>query len=174
MIYYFFFIYIFFFLRREGQAANESVNWSLLCIPPSSIFATLNFVFVVTQLMRISEDISKFWFVHHRQNMNAPLFFFFLLYFFFFFFLLYLFHFITRQIWRCGQPKADFTSANTRFRLVQHHQQTFFYYLSYRRKHFCTFQKTNWNLYFFYLPEKTFLRFPVKIHQKSNLRIRAN
>ena len=102
---------------------------------------------------------------------------FFLFFFYFFsfsFFLLYLFHFITRQIWRCGQPKADFTSANTRFRLVQHHQQTFFYYLSYRRKHFCTFQKTNWNLYFFYLPEKTFLRFPVKIHQKSNLRIRAN
>ena len=146
----------------------------MLCIPPSSIFATLNFVFVVTQLLRISEDISKFWFVHHRQNMNAPLFFF-LLYFFLFLFFFYICSILLH---------VKFEDADNQKLTLRQQTQDFGLYNTINR-HFFTIYRTGENIsvhsrkrigtfIFFYLPEKTFLRFPVKIHQKLNLRIRAN
>ena len=142
MIYYLFI----FFLRREGQAANESVNWSLLCIPPSSIFAKLNFVFVVTQLLRMSEDISKFWFVHQRQNMNVPFFFF---YIFFFLYLLIGSIFFNMSNLKMWTTESWLYVSKHKFRLVQHHQQTFSLLFIVPDKAFLHIPVTNWNLFLF-------------------------
>ena len=137
---------------------------------------------MVTQLLRISEDISKFWFVHHRQNMNAPLFFFSFIFFFLFSFIFFLFLFF---FYICSiLLHVKFEDADNQKLTLRQQTQDFGLYNTINR-HFFTIYRTGENIsvhsrkrigtfIFFYFPEKTFLRFPVKIHQKSNLRIRAN
>ena len=153
----FFYLY-FFFLRREGQAANESVNWSLLCIPPSSMFATLNFVFVVTQLLRMSEDISKFWFVHQRQNMNCTFFFFYIFLFFSFKLVPFFFYMSNLKMWTTESWLYD---SKHKISACPTTSTDYYYYFSYR-KHF---QETIGTFIFSYSPDKAFLHIPVKNHQ---------
>ena len=72
------------------------------------------------------------------------------IYFSFSSFLLNWFHFfLICQIWRCGQPKADFTSANTNFGLSNTSQLTFLLLFIVPEKAFLHIPVTNWNLFLF-------------------------